>query len=120
LAGQIRVDADHACGPHADQGITMELLPDLTVGPEAELDEPEAVQVGENATPLQFLCAVYRNAGLPLHTRLRAATAAAPFVHPKFSVVVGPNDPRAFADQLEERLRRLKLIEAAPGSVRRI
>jgi hypothetical protein len=86
----------------------------------------DELQVGPDATPLEFLQAFYRNPALPVSTRLRAAGLAAPFVHPKFSVVVGPNDPRQFADELERRIRHwneAKLIEhqpSKPNGIRRI
>jgi hypothetical protein len=81
------------------------------------LDEPaEVVPVPAEVTPLQFLQAVYRNAGLPLNMRIRAATSAANYVHAKISVTVSPSGN--MAERLErailEHQKRLKLIEAQP------
>ncbi len=39
------------------------------------------------ATPLKFFEAVYMNPDLPLGTRLRAATVAAKYVHPRLEAI---------------------------------
>jgi len=77
----------------------------------------EPAPVSADVTPLQFLCAVYRNAGLPLTIRMRAASTAAQYVHPKLAVVAtGPSGN--IAERLErlilEQQKRPKLIEHAP------
>jgi hypothetical protein len=87
------------------------------------MDEFEAEQQlpTDEATPLDFLCAVYRNEGLPLNTRLKAAIEAAPFIHPKLAVEV-TFDGGDFADRLTRALERsgkvingsARVIEAAP------
>ena len=84
---------------------------------EQQVDEPaEVAPVAADVTPLDFLCAVYRNADLPLATRIRCAVAAASYVHPKMSVVATPGGN--IAERLErlilEQHKRLKLIEAQP------
>jgi len=95
----------------------MKLLPDLTE-PVVEPIEPDhVVPVGAEATPLDFLCAVYRNPALPLSTRIRASIAAAAYCHPRISVIAAAGNPRNFADELERRIarhRQMKLIEAQP------
>jgi hypothetical protein len=64
-------------------------------------------------TPLEFLTAIYLDDELPLHTRMRAAMAAAPFVHPKLAVTV-QTTPQDFASRLDAaiaRSERAKVIE---------
>jgi hypothetical protein len=71
------------------------------------------------ATPLEFFEAVYMNPDLPLGTRLRAATEAAKYVHPRLMAVATYNQDGRFAERLEQcRLHRAKLIEvtAVEGS----
>jgi hypothetical protein len=75
------------------------------------------VPVSAEATPLDFLCSIFRDAGLPLATRIRAASTAAQYIHPKLAVVAtGPSGN--IAERLErailEQQKRLKLIEAQP------
>jgi hypothetical protein len=73
------------------------------------------------ATPLEFLEAVYMNPDLPLGTRLRAATEAAKYVHPRLMAVANYNNGEDFAEVLEARrlarakIEGMKVIEA-PGS----
>jgi ABC-type glutathione transport system ATPase component len=73
------VDADQRCGPHADRRRVMGLMPDL-------MRPQEAIEVAPDATPLDFLQAVYRSANVALHSRLKAAIEAAQYVHPRLSV----------------------------------
>src|SRR5262249_29310862 len=89
----------------------LEFVEEPVAGPD------DVVLVAAEATPLQFLQAVYRNAGLPLSTRIRAAASAAQYCHPKISVIAtspGGN----IADRLErlilEQRKKPKLIEARP------
>jgi class 3 adenylate cyclase len=82
----------------------------------AEPDDMVPVVAAE-ATPLDFLQAVYRNPALPLSVRIRAGVAAAQYVHPRISVVAAAGDPRNIADRLElliRQHRKPKLIEARP------
>jgi hypothetical protein len=44
------------------------------------------IELAPNASPLDFLCAVYRDPHQPMPRRMKAAEAALPFVHPKLSV----------------------------------
>ena len=46
----------------------------------------EGLVIPATATPLDFLCAVYRNPTQPMGRRIRAAEAALAFVHPKLAV----------------------------------
>ena len=59
----------------------------------------------EDLTPLEFLKAVYTNDALPLHARLKAAAAAAPFVHAKLAVVATTT-----SEDLAERMARALAI----------
>jgi hypothetical protein len=59
---------------------------------------PDEIEVPTNATPLDFLCAVYRDARQPMPRRMKAAEAALPFVHPKLAVSVTLDN---FADTME-------------------
>jgi len=62
-------------------------------------------------TPLDFLKAVYCNEGLPLNTRLRAASEAAKYIHPRLAVVASVRQ-EDMATMLENALRRAaKVIE---------
>jgi hypothetical protein len=61
------------------------------------------------ATPLEFFEAVYMNLDLPLGTRLRAATEAAKYVHPRLEAIATYNHDGGFA----ERLKRLHQASAA-------
>jgi hypothetical protein len=85
----------------------------------------------DKVTPLEFLTAVYSNPGLPLNTRIRAAMACLPFVHPKL-MVGAILDEASFAARLEKAVDRtmkakngqaitngMKLIEAKPEPFRR-
>lgn len=69
------------------------------------------------ATPLEFFEAVYMNPDLPLGTRLKAATEAAKYVHPRVMAVANLNaNGMAFGDELETRraARDGRLIENKP------
>jgi hypothetical protein len=54
-----------------------------------------------DVTPLEFLEAVYCNEELPLTVRMRAAIEAAPYKHPKLSVVASTPYDESFAVRLE-------------------
>jgi hypothetical protein len=69
-------------------------------------------------TPLDFLEAVYLNPSLPLGMRMRAATEAAKYKHPRVSAVaVGHFDGLSYADALERAIKRSQspLPLPAPG-----
>jgi hypothetical protein len=79
----------------------------------------EGLEVPPGATPLDFLSAIYRDSGQPMHRRMKAAIEAAPFVHPKLAVALTV-DGNDFAARLEKALERSSkvamrpVIEAAP------
>ena len=60
----------------------------------------------DDAQPLGLLLAVARDPHLPLHTRLRAAIAAAPFVHPKLGATAIIPFGEDFATRLERAVLR--------------
>ena len=71
--------------------------------------------LGDDATPLEFLNTVYRDARQPISLRMRAAIAAAPFVHPKLSVSANFNS--GFGRRLEtaiEKSGKAVIIDAKP------
>jgi hypothetical protein len=82
---------------------------------EAE-QQTEVVTVADNASPLDFLTAIYRDPRQPVNRRMRAAIEAAPFIHPKLAVSANISGGEGIASRLElaiERSRaRPKLIEA--------
>ena len=47
-------------------------------------DDPEHLEVAPDASPLDFLFAVYRDPQQPMTRRLKAACEAAQYVHPTF------------------------------------
>ena len=84
----------------------------------AEFDlDGEGLEVPADATPLDFLSAIYRDSGQPMHWRLRAAIEAAVFVHPKLAVAVTV-DGNDFAERLGRAIERSAqarpIIEATP------
>jgi hypothetical protein len=75
--------------------------------------EPEEMEVAADASPLDFLQAVYRDNRQPMPRRMKAAEAALPFVHPKLQVTVDAT--RNFAALMEDaarRSRRSNVIDA--------
>jgi len=79
-------------------------------------EEDEGLAVPANATPIDFLCAVYRDPRQPMHRRLKAAIEAAPYCHPSLkatAVIVGGEE---FAAKLERAIERSRpmMIEAKP------
>jgi hypothetical protein len=80
--------------------------------PVIEVDEP-VIDIGEDGTALELFQSVYRRKDLPLNTRMRAARDAIPYESPRLqaTAVIELN---SFAARLEQRLQRMKLIEAKP------
>jgi len=79
------------------------LFPALGRLPAKGEDEP-SVELPENATPLEFLEAVYRNPDQPIGRRVTCAIAAAPFRHGKLTVTA--NADGEFAKKMEELSRQ--------------
>ena len=71
-----------------------------------ELDLPS------EATPLDFLRAVYLDPAQPMSLRVRAAVEAAPFAHPKLSAVFDLG--HSFGARLEEAIRRSEALLPKP------
>ena len=76
-------------------------------------DDGEGLEVPADASPVDFLQAIYRDPRQPMHRRLRAAVECAPFCHPtlKATAVLLGSD---FATKLENAVKRSEavLIEA--------
>jgi hypothetical protein len=78
------------------------------------VDELDGVSVPPDATPLEFLKAVYQSATQPMSRRMRAAIEAAPYFHPKLSATATIT-VEDFASRLERAIMRSgKLIEHQP------
>lgn len=76
-------------------------------------DREPAVSAHSKATPLDFLQAVYRNEGIPLSVRMKAAIEALPFVHPKLAVTAMLNGDD-FAAALEQAAARSRAVMQQP------
>ena len=83
-------------------------------------DDPEAIDLGPNATALDLLQTVYRDPAQELHTRIKCAMACLPFQSPKLIATAVMNEG-SFADLLDRRVahyqklqNEMKLIEAQP------
>ena len=76
-------------------------------------DGEEGLEIGADASPVDFLCAIYRDVKQPMHRRLKAACEAAPYCHPtlKATAVILGSD---FATRLDAAVKRTEpaLIEA--------
>lgn len=85
---------------------------DAALGKVAAEPEAEELVLPADATPLEFLQAVYRSSAQPMTHRLKAATAAASFVHPKLSVSA---HVEGFAQMMKDNARlrgRSNVIDA--------
>ena|SRR5215813_2404686 len=78
---------------------------------EPEVDDP--LKLDDKALSLDGLQAIYRNAGLPLTTRMRAMIAAIPFESPKLIATAVMNEG-SFADLLERPCRLRSLSRRHP------
>src|SRR5262245_50835332 len=65
--------------------------------------------------PLSFLKTVYMDAELPLTTRMRAAMAILPFVHPKLAVIAQVHED-SLAEVLDRRLRKIEEMRNGNGA----
>jgi hypothetical protein len=80
-----------------------------------ERPRTEVVELEAGATSLDFLRQVYRNASLPLSTRMRAAGMALPHEHPKLGVSVNIPWNEEMAVRLEQAIERSsRVIEHPP------
>jgi hypothetical protein len=88
----------------------MELMPNLT-----RVVDPEALQIPADATSLDFFRAVYRSSAQPMHRRMKAASEAAQYEHPKLSVTaqIGPD----FAGAMERAFRRSSAVLQPPKMI---
>ena len=66
----------------------------------------EELEVPDDATPLDFLQAVYRDSSQPMPRRMKAAVECLGYVHPKLAVTVSAIDGRNFAAMMEDCVRR--------------
>jgi hypothetical protein len=73
---------------------------------EAQQQYDETVALDENASPLDFLTAIYRDPRQPMPRRMRAAIEAAPFFHPKLAVNANISGGEDFASRLERAIER--------------
>ena len=77
-------------------------------------DDAEGLEVPDDATALDFLCAVYRCRDQPMARRMKAASEAAQYMHPTFkaTAMVVAND--SFAARLEAAIARSGLPKDQP------
>jgi hypothetical protein len=68
-------------------------------------DDKDKLAIDEDASPLEFLQAVYTNPAVALATRVKCAIAAAEYVHPRLAVTVAV-DGQTFADRLDRAIKR--------------
>jgi hypothetical protein len=64
----------------------------------------DSVIVAPDASPLDFLTAVYRDAGQPMNRRIKCAIAAAQYRHPKLQAAMNIN--MSYGDRLEQARER--------------
>jgi hypothetical protein len=78
----------------------------------------EGLQVASDATPLDFLSAVYRDVRQPMERRMRAARDAAQYVHPTYKAMAIVPMGGDFATRLEKAIERSqsggRLLTQAP------
>jgi hypothetical protein len=72
--------------------------------PEMKYVDQGAVELPVEASPLEFLYAVYRDPRAPLPVRIKCAIEAAPFVHPKLTV--SANFTAGFGTRMEQLMRK--------------
>jgi hypothetical protein len=77
----------------------------------------DGLELGPDANSLDFLQAVYRNAALPLSTRLRTALGAIQFEVPRLAVTAVLNQGDDFATRLDRCIERARETRMLPGPV---
>jgi hypothetical protein len=79
---------------------------------------PDEIDVSPDASPLDFLSAVYRDSRQPMPRRMKAAETALPFFHPKLAVIA-TDTMDGFATRLEQMMeaRGLRTVIDAPPKV---
>jgi len=73
--------------------------------------EAQVASGPEPETSLAYLQSVYRDAGVPLPVRMRAAIAAAPFEHPRLSISANV-EGKDIGDRLERAIKRSLQVRA--------
>ena len=86
----------------------------MLVAIEYDAIEPDLLGLDPKATPLDLLLAVARNPSLPLHTRIRAAGMAAPFVHPRLQATAIIGMGLDFSVRLERAVKRSDSVRLLP------
>ena len=84
-----------------------------------ELREAEIEKL-RKLTPLEFLCAVWQDPDLPMHTRLRAAAEACKYSQPQLKAVAHVKPSADFAaalDRARDRIANAKVISLVPKAL---
>jgi hypothetical protein len=90
----------------------MEGLVDLQ-SVHVERKSPEAIEIGDGNS-LDFLRACYRDASLPLSTRMRAASIAISYELPKLAVTAVVTNQEDFATRLDRCIARARETRMLP------
>ena len=69
------------------------------------IEADQAMELGSEALSLDLLRAIYRNASIPLHTRMRAAGMAIAYEFPRLQATAFVSG-QDFATLLDERVKR--------------
>jgi hypothetical protein len=77
---------------------------------------PDELELGPEATSLDLLQAVYRNPQLSLHVRMRAASLAIPFEHPKLSAAQLVHYDGTWAERLDKAVARSEAARVVNGA----
>jgi hypothetical protein len=72
----------------------------------------DEIDLPSDAMSLDFLQAVYRDAGQPMATRIRCAVAALPFERPKLAVVATLDSFGSMMEEMMERRGMRTVIDA--------
>ena len=78
--------------------------------------DPDAIEVPADASPLDFMQAVYRSPSQPMHRRLKAAIECAGYLHPKLSVTAQVNS-EDFAAALERATKPSAKVISQPKAI---